>query len=127
MVTDCQLEFPSFLHRYNRHRDNTVSIRSNKNARTSLLPFPHKKLAYLLKRDYLYCSRCHLVLFKMVCYAEQDAILCSKAKGLLVLKVRSCKCHDPMLLTLRSIVSFPSGMNLFTTEYTEFFRLLIHS
>ena len=29
-------------------------------SRTNSLPFPCKKLAYLLKHDYLCCSRCHL-------------------------------------------------------------------
>lgn len=93
--------YEPFHHR--GHRDNTVSIRSNNNARTSLLPFPRKKLAYLLKHDYLYCSRCHLVLLKMVCCTTQDGILSGKAKGVPVLKVISSKCHVPMLLTLRSI------------------------
>ena len=97
--------FNSSLHSYN-HRDNTVSIQSNKNARTSLLPFPHKKLAYLLKHNYLYCSRYHLAQHNIPSWTTQDGILSSKAKGVPVLKVISSKCHVPMLLTLRSIDTF---------------------
>lgn len=73
--------------------------------RPSLL-FPRKKLAYLLKHGYLYCSRWHLALSKMVCCTVRDGILSSKAKGVPALKVISFKCHVPMLLVLRSIVPF---------------------